>query len=315
MSTLAATACEHASRDNRDRVDDASTPCARALRAWMTSLVDEGYRDMDMSGSDRLIYVPPATSTFPLPLVPIITITAETVSFLGEHMAESATLVEDRSGTWMVPELYERLELEWRKFPHTTYDVIIMAEVSAPWTAIRRAVLTAKAAGAENIAFAVRKRTQVTAPGPSSVDEGIAKIEAKLRADFLAGRISFDDPPIENHPLDVAHGGCPAALERLTPIWRDGYGDRDAFLVDELPGLIERCGCNVDIEAIKALHWWWSGRLDGLVTVGIRVRLAGAGAAVSVSVPDGATTWGDAHERVLGTIAGAEGPVSFEVGR
>lgn len=317
-SALAVGACSGEPSKSASSATDDSAQCdARAdeLASWMRSLVDEGLRTDLVTPRWDLHELPADHAAVAVRPAPIVTISKEAISFLGEYMAETG-LVAGYESDDIVGPLYHRIREEWALLC-TWYsvedgpqpgDLIVHAQPDVAWGVIRRVVATAYRAGTEVVAFPFHKQTAVTKPGPSTIDATIAEIEYRLQADWVI----YDAGRPSEHPLDRAYAGCPLAYERLHAAWRSGSpAARGHFLTDVLPAAIRGCECDVDIEAIKALHWWWSGRLsrDGLITVGIDIPLTGDASARAIALPDD-TPWSQAYAKIV-EVAGQAGPFFF----
>ena len=90
--------------------------------------------------------------------------------------------------------------------------------------------------------------------------------------------------------------------------------EKATFFPAALSAAVQSCQCNVDVDSVKALHWWWSGRLsnNGQVYVAVRVPLTGRGNAKRAPIQaDGDLPWSTAHQQIL--AAGAAEHHAFYV--
>lgn len=123
--------------------------------------------------------LPTANQQADIQRAPVIIITTQSITFNGEHMAETESVLNDQSTQWKVVELFERLKAERRAFdlnfdklPSTQQErclsptagdklkcerglAILQADKSIQAKIIGRVLKTANAAGYTNIMFAV----------------------------------------------------------------------------------------------------------------------------------------------------------------
>jgi hypothetical protein len=286
--------------------------CADSLREWMNAFVAEGSEELLVAYTPMTpVRLPDTQETVRLDFAPAITVNTKGVVFNGEFMAETKAIEEDRSGEWKIVELYERLAKEWRERTSARgapRDVIVVVDENLSWQVLRRVVATVGASGADAAVFAFEKKTALAAPGASSIDTRIAEINADLAK--RTSVLDLSKPPPDDHPLDRTYGSCKPAYDALVEAWPKGSAARAEFLETGLHEAIVACDCNIEVEAVKALHWWWSGRLgDATIATGIRVPLTGTGDATPIVVAD-ETPWSKAHEHIVDTV-GKAGPFTF----
>lgn len=123
--------------------------------------------------------LPAANQQAEIQRAPVITITAQSITFNNEHMAETESVFNDTSPQWKVVELFERMKQEKQLFlmnfdnlPDTEKDrcknpqpndpikcldglAILQADRNIQAKVINRVIKTANAAGYPNIMFAV----------------------------------------------------------------------------------------------------------------------------------------------------------------
>ncbi len=123
--------------------------------------------------------LPTANAQQQIQRAPVIIITRQSITFNGEHMAETETVLNDQSPQWKVVDLFERLKAERRAFdlgfdrlPETQRRrcldpdpkdklkcekglAILQADKGVKAKVITRVLRTAQAAGYRNIMFAV----------------------------------------------------------------------------------------------------------------------------------------------------------------
>lgn len=123
--------------------------------------------------------LPAANQQAEIQRAPVITITAQSITFNNEHMAETESVFNDTSPQWKVVELFERMKQEKQLFemnfdslPDTEKDrcnnlqpndpikclrglAILQADRNIQAKVINRIIKTANAAGYPNIMFAV----------------------------------------------------------------------------------------------------------------------------------------------------------------
>lgn len=284
--------------------------CVGELRAWMRALVEEGNEPVVASRRGlELVTVVPTQPTTRLHLAPMITIGKDVVEFNGGVVAITAELARSSStAASILMALHDGLmKLRRAMCTHdsarngTPWEVMVQVDATTPWRVVRSVVTTAEASGVQSVVFVVLKPSAVAKPGPTSIDARIELIEAELRS------VPFDLAPrgaTADHPFELTYGRCRAAYEGILATVGKGEAAFDRYLVDGLPDAIAGCGCNVDVEAFKALHWWWSGRRtfpNGEIHVGVRVPLTGEAARTPISVEE-TTPWSIAHQRVLATV-------------
>ena len=281
--------------------------CVSELRAWMRALVEEGHEEVVTTRGIHPVKLLATERTTWLRPAPVIVIGRDAVIFNGEVVETTEALAQDKSPQWKIIELYDRLMSERRTAcvrakdrTQTTWEVIVQIDSATPWRVVRRVVATAEASGVDSVVFAFLKPTTVAKPSPSSIDTRIEEIEKRPT--------TLSDKPIPNHPLEQAYGRCKPAYDGLIATSRRDRSAIRQYLVGGLPDAIEGCQCNVEIEAVKALHWWWSGRRnseDGAIYVGVRVPLTGERKRVPISSAD-TTLWSAAHKHVLDSTEQAE---------
>lgn len=132
--------------------------------------------------------LPSANQQLAIQRAPVITITAQSITFNNEHMAETESVLNDTSPQWQVVELFERMKQEKQLFnlnfeslPDSEKDrcrnpvpgdpvkcldglAILQADKSIQAKVIGRVIKTANAAGYGNIMFAV----EAAGGGPGS---------------------------------------------------------------------------------------------------------------------------------------------------
>jgi hypothetical protein len=287
--------------------------CAAELKQWMRALVDEGYAlDHAWWTSAALATLPPGQASDPLDAGAVITLSREHLQYDG-LMVASTPAVEADPGE-LVVDLHGLLvaarDRACADAPDADHgSLLLLIDPAVSWRVVRRVVATADAAGIDGLVFGFRKPTQVTPPGRSKIDAEIERIERELAAprsaaDKLAQGLARDDDP--RHPLTLAYGPCkPARDGLLAASGRSAAAQRD-FLVEELPAALEACGCRAEPASIQALHWWWSGRREGGIPVGIRLTLAGGPDRVAIRADDDAS-WSQVHARVAAAAGQARG--------
>lgn len=272
--------------------------CVAGLREWMRTLVDEGHEEAGWTWPQFTPVQLPATQrTRSLPQAPLLVVGKQKVVFESREVADTSRLandetVSDESPHWKVPALYDALTSAG-----TPREVVLQVDSTVPWKAVRRVAATVDASGVDSIVFAFLKPTEVARPGPSSIDGRISELDE-------SNTLSGSDQPIRNHPAQQAYGACAAAYEGLLIASTAGQAAVGQWLVDALPDAIAGCGCNVEVEAVKALHWWQSGRRnrkDGAIYVGVRVPLAGGKKRSPISVAD-TTPWSSANKELLEAV-------------
>lgn len=126
--------------------------------------------------------LPAATQQKDIQRAPVITITAQSITFNGEHMAETATVMDQEATQWKIVELFERLkaerrafEINFEKLPESQKQrclvadtgeglkcdrglAILQADKAIPAKVISGVLKTANAAGYNNIMFAVERK-------------------------------------------------------------------------------------------------------------------------------------------------------------
>lgn len=275
--------------------------CVTELQAWMRSFVDEG-ADQIVAEQFRLEPIKllqPQVSTRLLP-APVIVIDENAVTFEGIQVGDPRAMVKVSHSE--IPDLSDALVRRWHYDCQDAWgpapkEVIVQLHSSTPWRVVRNVVATAEATHVDSVVFAFLKPTTVSKPSSSGIDAEIARIEERKPTD------SFD-LDAGSRVFAQAFKGCEAAQEGLLEPMQTGQSTRDAYLVDGLPKAIAACECNVDVEAVKALHWWWSGRLnheDGSIYVGIRVPLTGRKKRTPIRSKHDAP-WSQAHKQILASV-------------
>ena len=144
-----------------------------ALVDMMTMLVV--FLLMTFSATGEILMVqkgltlPDAAQKEELKRAPIVTITADSITFNGEPMADPRTLVADTSMEWKIIELYERLKIEKQALELSTNDeqknllrglLILQADKQVDAKVLNRVMKTCYAAEYPNIMFAVNQRAR-----------------------------------------------------------------------------------------------------------------------------------------------------------
>jgi len=144
-----------------------------ALVDMMTMLVV--FLLMTFSATGEILMVqkgltlPDAAQKEELKRAPIVTITADAVTFNGEPMADPRTLAADTSTEWKIIELYERLKVEKQALELSSNDdqknalrglLILQADRQVDAKVLNRVMKTCYAAEYPNIMFAVNQRAR-----------------------------------------------------------------------------------------------------------------------------------------------------------
>jgi biopolymer transport protein ExbD len=144
-----------------------------ALVDMMTMLVV--FLLMTFSATGEILMVqkgltlPDASNKDQLKRAPIVTITADAITFNGEPMADPRTIANDTSMEWKIIELYERLKVEKTQLELTTDEeaknnlrglLILQADKTVDAKVLNRVMKTCYAAEYPNIMFAVNQRAR-----------------------------------------------------------------------------------------------------------------------------------------------------------
>jgi biopolymer transport protein ExbD len=144
-----------------------------ALVDMMTMLVV--FLLMTFSATGEILMVqkgltlPDAAQKEEIKRAPIVTITADAITFNGEPMADPRTLVADTSMEWKITELYERLKTEKLALEQSTNDeqkaelrglLILQADKAVDAKVLNRVMKTCYAGEYPNIMFAVNQRAR-----------------------------------------------------------------------------------------------------------------------------------------------------------
>jgi biopolymer transport protein ExbD len=144
-----------------------------ALVDMMTMLVV--FLLMTFSATGEILMVqkgltlPDATNKDELKRAPIVTITADSITFNGEPMADPRTVAADTSAEWKIVELYERLRVEKTQLELSSDEskkeqlrglLILQADKNVDAKVLNRVMKTCYAAEYPNIMFAVNQRAR-----------------------------------------------------------------------------------------------------------------------------------------------------------
>jgi biopolymer transport protein ExbD len=144
-----------------------------ALVDMMTMLVV--FLLMTFSATGEILMVqkgltlPDAAQKEELKRAPIVTITADAITFNGEPMADPRTLAADNSMEWKIIELYERLKVEKQSLELSSNEdqknelrglLILQADKQVDAKVLNRVMKTCYAAEYPNIMFAVNQRAR-----------------------------------------------------------------------------------------------------------------------------------------------------------
>jgi biopolymer transport protein ExbD len=144
-----------------------------ALVDMMTMLVV--FLLMTFSATGEILMVqkgltlPDATNKEQLKRAPIVTITADAITFNGEPMADTRTIASDTSMEWKIVELYERLRVEGTQLELSSNEqqkldvrgvVILQADKTTDAKVLNRVMKTCYAAEYPIIRFAVNQRAR-----------------------------------------------------------------------------------------------------------------------------------------------------------
>lgn len=177
----------------------------------------------------------------------------------------------------------------------TTVMMNISGEV--PWRVVRKVVTASRAAGVRSVVFLFRKPTALAPPPPSKVDAQIARLQREL--DDGTWTLA---PPKEPVPFDRVYRACTHTW-KAAKLAADQREPEKWFTIADAAA---QCGCNLDIAAAKAVHWWISGRLTrrGEVPVGARISLAAPpGRPPTPIVAPDLAPWAQTHTKVLAAAA------------
>jgi hypothetical protein len=245
----------------------------RHLGGWLQALAAEG-REVVRPPSGVTLAAIPAS---PSPLVPglVVTVTADDMRVSGAS-ADAAALKQALADARAATPLY-------------------VIDVRTPWRAVKAATDAALAAGIPAVVFVFRAEGRsLAAPEPSSIDRPLDEAAA--------------GGPLDGSIPAGVFSRCREASELLSGMVTLGADERFAKVAAELPGAIARCGCDVEVPAVKRLMWaWWGRDAPGAPYTGVTVKLARGGAAVTAP-PE--TPWADAHRALV--AAAASGPVKVD---
>ncbi|MBI4510794.1 MAG: biopolymer transporter ExbD [Deltaproteobacteria bacterium] len=114
--------------------------------------------------------LPSAINKEELKRAPIVTISADAITFNGEPMADPRTILSDTSMEWKIIELYERLKVEHAQFELQPMEeekkkeirgtVILQADKGVDAKILNRVMKTAYAAEYPNVMFAINQRAR-----------------------------------------------------------------------------------------------------------------------------------------------------------
>ena len=193
-------------------------------------------------------------------------------------------------------------------------DVPYLAAVGAdePWSNVAALVDVAARAGIARMTFVFEGKNALTEP-PAKV------IPAWCRQPMSGAAV---DPSQKAGVLSSAPSGnstyanCPDVgkeLGQLSGMVVDPDQKR-AFVTEHLPRAIEACGCNVDMNEVKADRWCTYGRYSGTPKVGHTLDIAPRGDTGAMELAEPASEpWSQAHALVVSTSAGGHKRVRFEV--
>jgi len=243
------------------QVADAScTKQVGELRAWLTDLTADG-RTSYAPGKLASVDAPPTPSDDAEPM--LIAITPAEVTFYGTLISPTGKL----AGTSAA--LRERLEARLKSGAKM---LTIVADQDAPWSAIVAVANTAKAAGVDQLGFVLHAtgKGRAAAPGASSIDAELETLANPGPATKLA------EPKAGGLPGKV-FARCQPVLDWMPQLAGLGGSKKDDAVIAGLPSAIERCGCKVEVTAVRRLMWaWWNRDAANAPTYLATVKL-GAG--------------------------------------
>jgi len=142
-----------------------------ALVDMMTMLVVFLLMTFSASGeilmAQKGLVLPDAAQKEELKRAPIVTITADVITFNGEPMSDPRTIAADQSTEWKIVELFERLRAEKGSLEASSNDqaktelrglLILQADKTVDAKVLNRVMKTCYAAEYPNIMFAVNQR-------------------------------------------------------------------------------------------------------------------------------------------------------------
>ncbi len=254
--------------------------CAADLRSWMQALAKEGYEDEALIWSEpEEVLVSSSLVTSRLPPSYVVTV-AE-----GAFHLNPLSIAKRPTTQWHIRRLHNNLARRWNercddKKDLDRWSVILQVASETPWRVLRDVVATIEAAGADEVVFAVLKKSAVAPPVGLEPPPDPWQEAAPL------------DGPVKLR-VDTLFANCEAAREASRKYKNEG---RERFFVDTLPGAIETCQCQVNVEDVKALVWRGSRReLKGLYHTGIALTLADGKVPKRVALP-AEMPWSEAYK-------------------
>ena len=255
--------------------------CVSDFRTWLEGLHAEGGDAVSTQRGLVLPVVPPERTTKGLNRVSIIVATMDFVSFEGVQVADPRTLDALPIGDRIIPELQLQLRRELaerclRKESRGALEVTLQVDRRVSWRVLRDIVATAESAGFETVNLAVDKRSALSPPGPSPIATQITDFAKEVDRSASSSPATLDSFRKEPAYREALVGSCKELAAVFFPPPSLEGSARERYFIDNWPKALESCGCNTDIEGLKALQWWWHDRVSrgGLFTTSIPLRLA-----------------------------------------
>jgi len=186
-------------------------------------------------------------------------------------------------------------------------EALVRVDASVPWRVVHRVVAAIYAAGVNQVLFAFQKPTAMAKPPRSKIDPVIDKVDADIAKRQKAGTKAMLAylrawRPTSEHPSWSVYQRCKTVLAGLEQARKrmdiGGY----SYFAEGLANDIASCGCAVDLDAAKSLHWWWSDRRtkEQLIEADVRLVLSSAKAKRrELLVAKHDTPWSKAHTIVV----------------
>lgn len=257
------------------------------LRTWLAAVEREGYFE---SASGELVgvdSVPEDISERTLLSITAREILADGSSALGS-LDDVARLPEQLAG-----HLRTRRELnaviKAGREPLSTVGIVL--KKNDPWGAVVALSDAALKSEAKEVGYVFAAKSAVTAPSASRVPSAVKR--GPDRSQATPGALL--DP-------ETLFPKCREIATAIKSISSGASGGPKAMRawIDLVPNAVEKCGCNVEVNEVKALFWAIQGRYDGAPQHFQKITAGKCGDPDVTTIEASADTpWSTAHRAVL----------------